>query len=299
MVARFQAKGSTMAAKPLSQVVLALLLVAIGLSAQAGAATGEASMLTVSLAPDTLQASGNVTISIAGPCAAATAAVAISNSRVTGTITIAPPGSPDAGSGSLTLYLVTQGSNFYDPYFTDVTTGDHDVVVSAAGCDYPTAVLHVLPGLPSHLTLHKTVGTDPGTCASESTLTVPAGTRVYYCYTLVNDSENPAAIPTTHALQDDQLGPLLDDGTRFLRAEFNYSRSFAVLPGQSVTTVELGVVASAVPSETTTNTAIWYAGIDQRLGHYLPVWMSASASATVVVTPPVAEAVDLRPTFTG
>lgn len=58
------------------------------------------------------------------------------------------------------------------------------------------------------LTLQKTVGLSPETCASADAITVTAGTEVTYCYTVTNTS--PFTF-TRHDLVDDKLGVILND----------------------------------------------------------------------------------------
>ena len=90
----------------------------------------------------------------------------------------------------------------------------------------------------------KTVGTEPGVCATTSSITVPAGTTVYYCYTVANTG---GVTLNYHTLVDDQLGTIFTN--------FNY----ALTPGSSVNTVAAGVTASAAINAPTTNVATWTA----------------------------------------
>ena len=117
--------------------------------------------------------------------------------------------------------------------------------------------------------LVKTVGTDPDSCATGSTLTgVPAGTTVYYCYTVTNTGAVDIA---THDLVDDQLGTLLS------------GFAFNLSPGASFDTVTAGLEASAVIDTTTVNTATWTGTTVEN------AVTTAEASATVTVgtpTPP-------------
>jgi hypothetical protein len=97
------------------------------------------------------------------------------------------------------------------------------------------------------ISLDKTVGTDPGVCATTDAITVPAGyggTDVYYCYTVTNTGDLTL---TLHDLVDSNLGPILD------------GLSYALGPGESVDTVSAGLVFSATITETTTNDATWTA----------------------------------------
>ena len=58
------------------------------------------------------------------------------------------------------------------------------------------------------ITLKKTVGFDPNTCASTDSISVTPGTQVTYCYKVTNSGEVAIA---SHNLVDDQLGTILHD----------------------------------------------------------------------------------------
>ncbi|MBI4916794.1 MAG: proprotein convertase P-domain-containing protein [Acidobacteria bacterium] len=107
----------------------------------------------------------------------------------------------------------------------------------------------------------KTVGLDPATCASSTSITVAPGTTVYYCYTVTNTGLNTL---TTHDLVDDQLGTIFT------------GLSYSLAPGASVSTVAAGVTIASVVSSTVTNTGAW-------TGHGASGSASDSASATVTV----------------
>ena len=127
----------------------------------------------------------------------------------------------------------------------------------------------------------KTVGTAPGVCATTSDISVAAGTTVYYCYRVTNNTSSNLA---THSLTDDKLGVLLTD----VDAE--------LAPGASADTVTLGQTVSTAIDVTTTNTATWTA----HTASGLP--FTATASATVTVTTPTttaAVAAATSPRFTG
>jgi hypothetical protein len=106
----------------------------------------------------------------------------------------------------------------------------------------------------------KTVGTDPGVCAAASNITVPAGTEVYYCYTVTNTGDVTLNL---HDLADDQLGTLF---TGF---------AYALTPGASVSTVDAGLVISAIANAPVLNTATWTA--------YNTGGATATATATAFV----------------
>ncbi|MCZ7650168.1 MAG: hypothetical protein M5U13_02975 [Thermoanaerobaculia bacterium] len=122
-----------------------------------------------------------------------------------------------------------------------------------------------IPGAPAApaISLVKTVGTDPtpGACPPTTQITVPAGTTVYYCYSVTNTGD---VAFTTHDLVDSELGPLL---TGF---------AYNLVPGASAFLPD----QAAVIQTTTTNTATWTAtapGVGQA---------TAEASATVEVEAP-------------
>jgi hypothetical protein len=99
-------------------------------------------------------------------------------------------------------------------------------------------------GEPS-IVITKTVGLDPGVCAATDSLTVAAGSTVYYCYEVTNTGSISL---TLHDLDDDLLGPIFT------------ALAYDLGPGQSVNTVAAGVEVSATyASGVYTNTATWTA----------------------------------------
>ncbi|HSN76416.1 MAG TPA: choice-of-anchor J domain-containing protein, partial [Anaerolineae bacterium] len=106
----------------------------------------------------------------------------------------------------------------------------------------------------------KTVGTDSAVCAAESSITVPAGTEVYYCYTVTNTGDITLNL---HDLVDDQLGTIFS------------GLNYALTPGSSVNTVAAGLTISAIITAPTLNTATWTA--------YNAQGPSANATATAFV----------------
>ena len=129
------------------------------------------------------------------------------------------------------------------------------------GVDDVTVTACELSDVPS-ISLVKTVGTTAGECATTSTISVTAGTTVYYCYEVTNTGGVTLSL---HDLTDDQLGPFFTG--------FNY----VLAPGASTFIVTDGVVVNT----TVTNTATWTA---YNAG---PIDVAtATASATVNVTAP-------------
>ena len=123
--------------------------------------------------------------------------------------------------------------------------------------------LVVTETLEPSILITKTVGLVDGVCAATTSLEVPAGTTVYYCYTVTNTGN---VTLTHHDLVDDVLGVILED------------YFFPLAPGESVNTVAAGLSIPAVIDTTTTNTAVWTA-TDPTGGFSA----TASASATVIV----------------
>jgi uncharacterized repeat protein (TIGR01451 family) len=109
------------------------------------------------------------------------------------------------------------------------------------------------------ITLEKTVGLDPNTCAATDSINVPAGgggTAVTYCYTVTNTGDITF---TTHDLVDDQLGVILSG--------FPYNLG----PGNSAYLTQTVNI-----TQTTVNSATWTASV---VGG-----PSASASDSATVT---------------
>lgn len=120
-----------------------------------------------------------------------------------------------------------------------------------------SATVTLLPPTPA-ISLAKTVGTDPASCAASSSLTLPfGGGDVTYCYTVQNSGN---VTFTQHSLVDDQLGQLLSDFPATL------------LPGESIV-----VTVTAVITSTIANTATWTAVLPS------PTY-SATATAQAWVT---------------
>jgi hypothetical protein len=112
-----------------------------------------------------------------------------------------------------------------------------------------------------YINLVKTVGTDPGTCATSSSIDIEIGTPVTYCYRVTNTG---AVTFTLHDLDDSEFGPILSG--------FNFS----LVPGASAFLTQTAVV-----TQTTVNTATWTA---YNAGPTDVV--SDTALATVTVVPP-------------
>jgi hypothetical protein len=105
--------------------------------------------------------------------------------------------------------------------------------------DTATATVNV-----ASIEIVKTVGTDPGVCGVDTSITVLAGTTVYYCYTVTNTGDVTLNL---HDLSDDVLGTIFS------------GLAYALTPGSSVNTVAAGLSIPYVANAPTTNTATWTA----------------------------------------
>jgi len=159
----------------------------------------------------------------------------------------------------------------------DTPPGTYTATLHCLDSVNPSAVADFTVSAES-ISLVKTVGTTPGVCATTSTLSVTAGTTVYYCYTVTNNTTQKLGI---HNLTDDKLGTILTGAP------------YDLAPGASANTVALGKTVSATATATVTNTATWIAYTDPG------VPFSATASATVTVTAVPAAAAAVTPSFTG
>ena len=192
---------------------------------------------------------------------------------------------------SLNLEAVADDAGFWTGQATiptDAVPGDgYEVGQECGGRLGQFQPFEIVAAPAQGIVLLKTVGTDPATCASEREIIVTAGTTVYYCYTVTNNTD---VVLDTHTLVDDKLGTLFSDLT------------YDLAPGASVDTVTAGVVASAVIEATTINGATWTASASP--AGAAPVVFEADAGAVVTVSTattmaPVAGGVAATPTFTG
>lgn len=122
--------------------------------------------------------------------------------------------------------------------------------------DSATATVNIVA--PS-ISVKKTVGLDPGVCATETHLIVTATTDVTYCYMVTNTG---LLTLTHHTLEDSELGFLLNDFP------------FSLIPGASAF-----LTRTATITETTTNVATWTASATGPV----KAQATALASATVYV----------------
>ena len=115
---------------------------------------------------------------------------------------------------------------------------DSDTTVQLAGLAIDDVSVTACRGLPA-ISMVKTVGTDPLSCATGNNITVTEGTDVTYCYTVSNTGLLDLSI---HSLEDSQLGTLLSD--------FAYS----LAPGASAF-----LTSTVNITQTMVNTATWTA----------------------------------------
>jgi hypothetical protein len=117
------------------------------------------------------------------------------------------------------------------------------------------------------ISLNKTVGTTPGVCAVGDSVTVTAGTEVYYCYQVENTGD---VAFNFHDLVDSELGTILNDF------------SYVLAPGA----FSPEIIVPATPMATVTNVGTWTAMT--ALGSYIADdtipfnWQDISGTGTAV-----------------
>jgi hypothetical protein len=136
---------------------------------------------------------------------------------------------------------VTGNGLQYDP--TTATWGPAIDTGASAQQGFPFIIEGTGATGPS-IELTKTVGTVSGVCAANHTITVVAGTTVYYCYEVTNTGDVTLNL---HDLSDDVLGTIFT------------GLAYELEPGTSVNTVAAGLSIPAVIDTTTTNTGTWTA----------------------------------------
>jgi hypothetical protein len=92
--------------------------------------------------------------------------------------------------------------------------------------------------------LSTTVGLAQGECGASEIIGVPAGTVVYYCYTILNTGASPLSL---HSLSDSEVGPVLAD------------LDYVVPPGGAIDTVTLGRILSETVTATIVSEGVWTA----------------------------------------
>ncbi|MCU0293329.1 MAG: DUF11 domain-containing protein, partial [Thermoanaerobaculaceae bacterium] len=168
---------------------------------------------------------------------------------------LTPGSGVDTVAAGLSIPAVINTTTTNTATWTGYNAGSTDTATAQASA---TVTVVVAPSI----TLTKTVGTTSGVCATTSSISVTAGTTVYYCYEVTNTGNTTLNL---HDLTDDQLGTLFTG--------FNY----ALTPGSSVNTVAAGLSIPAVITTTTTNTATW-------TGYNAGPTDTATAQASATVT---------------
>jgi predicted extracellular nuclease len=171
---------------------------------------------------------------------------------------LGPGASVDTVTAGLEISATINTTTTNSALWTAYNVGPADVVTATA-----EATVNAIPRLPA-IDLAKTVGTDPGLCATTDSIEVDPETAVYYCYTVTNTGN---VTLTLHDLADSALGVIFS------------GLAYGLGPGESVDTVTAGLEISATITQTTVNTATWTA---YNAG---PVDLAeATAAATVTVT---------------
>jgi hypothetical protein len=165
---------------------------------------------------------------------------------------LTPGSSVNTVAAGLSIPYVADASVTNTATWTAYNQGGPSVTATA------TATVNV-----ANIALVKTVGTTPGVCALTTSIDVPAGTQVFYCYTVINTGDVTLNL---HNLVDDKLGPIF------------IALPYALAPGASVNTVAAGLTLSAIIDSTTINVATWTA--------YNEGGPTVSATATATVTVP-------------
>ncbi len=94
-----------------------------------------------------------------------------------------------------------------DGFGTGCTDWDRQTTCGVGGGASPDFLFQILGD--GSITLAKTVGTDPGACATTDAISVPYGSDVTYCY-MVENTSNVATL-NIHDLVDSELGTILSD----------------------------------------------------------------------------------------
>lgn len=170
------------------------------------------------------------------------------------TASILPSPVPAGGSSSLTINKL--------PYNDPESPSQLGVLLIYRDAEWGREADVITLDMPS-IVITKTVGTNPGVCATTTEITVTAGTTVYYCYTVQNTGNITL---TTHNLTDSALGVILS------------GFAYTLTPGASVF-----VTQSATLVSTTVNIAEWETYAE---GGDFPAYNFASAKVNVYVPVP-------------
>lgn len=165
--------------------------------------------------------------------------------------------------------------------------GTHEVVVSCVLIEDRSVVMESKTfqiEVGEHTSLVATVGTVPGECATTREITVPAGTEVFWCYTLLPHPDVAGEELfgswdlVDHVVEDSLNGPL---GA--------FSQDPQVPLGDGLSSVFEGIVSSTVVDSTVTNTGTWYTHLTDMYDEVAEDWglmPVLTADATVIVEDP-------------
>ena len=146
------------------------------------------------------------------------------------------------------------GQNIEARFHLDGDTGGH-----YAGLAIDDVTVTACQPVAPAITVDKTVGTDPMTCASTGNISVWEGTAVTYCYTVQNTGDITL---TNHMVVDSELGTLLSN------------LSYSLIPGATAY-----FTATTTPAATVTNIVTWTASIS---GTQISAVANDNATVTVI-----------------
>lgn len=198
----------------------------------------------------------------------------------TGTVTLTLHDLDDSELGNLLTdfpYILAPGASAFLTQTATISSTTVNTATWTAANEGPTDVVTATAtatvtfgGSVPGITLSKTVGTDPGECATTDEITVEPGTAVTYCYEVTNTG---SITYTLHDLDDSELGAV--------RSEYPYELG----PGATLAITETAVITSSV-----TNTATWTAYNEGPTDV-----VTATDSATVTVSGTLTPAINITP----
>ncbi len=250
---------------------------------------------TVGTDPNTCASTGNISV-LEGT--EVTYCYTVQN---TGDITLTNHTVEDSELGTLLanfpFSLVPNASAFFTASVTPLATVTNVVTwtanipntqVSAVGTD--TATVTVIP-VQSTIAVTKTVGTDPTSCATSSTIAVPYGTTVYYCYAIENTGN---VTYTTHTIDDSVLGNLATNlpyalapsATYWFTAEYTLDTTAVTNIVTWTASTDLGQSATGTASATVTGqpTDVNLSGVSGGSVNQSVMWVMAAAALIMAFT---------------
>jgi uncharacterized repeat protein (TIGR01451 family) len=219
---------------------------------------------TVGLDPNTCATTDSVTVL---PGTDVTYCYSVFNS---GDITLTVHDLVDSELGALLDGFVYDLAPGASAYLTETATIDEDTENTATWTAWMDEVFYAeatdtafVEVIEPAIELVKTVGLDPNVCATTDVITVPVGTDVTYCFTVMNTGD---VTLTVHNLVDSELGNLL------------IGYGYDLGPGESVYITETATATADV-----TNTATWIAWVEAE-GLYAEATDMATVHTYEVVT---------------